>query len=138
MTVTQRGIRTHDLANDLPCSNQLSYRVTCTNLVSSEHWYPDAIKYVNIGIQVPNFYSKYGHPTVKIGTPHKQRNFACFSKEYMCPYVNIGLIFTVNMDIPLKIGIHTNREILHVLTMSIEAKIYSRTDIFSDRRLQRS
>ena len=29
MTVTQGGTQTHDLANGLPCSNQLSYRVTC-------------------------------------------------------------------------------------------------------------
>ena len=28
MTVTQGGTRTRDLANGLPCSNQLSYRVT--------------------------------------------------------------------------------------------------------------
>ena len=28
MTVTQGGTQTHDLANGLPCSNQLSYQVT--------------------------------------------------------------------------------------------------------------
>ena len=27
MTVTQGGAQTHDLANGLPCSNQLTYRV---------------------------------------------------------------------------------------------------------------